>query len=47
MYVALAEGNRSSVMGASTKGNGHYIWTSGTPLVLERAKDMLFGQGAA
>ena len=33
-------------MGASTKGAVHYIWTTDTPLVLERAKDMLFGQGA-
>ena len=42
---ALAEGNESLIMGVSTKGAGHYIWTSGTTLVLERAKDMLFGQG--
>ena len=29
----------------SAKGAGHHIWQSGTPLVLERAKDMVFGQG--
>ena len=46
VHVALAEGNISLVMGVSMKGAGHYIWTSGTPLVLERAKDMVFGQGA-
>ena len=40
----LAEGNRSLIMVASTKGGGHYIWTSGNPL--ERAKDMVFGKGA-
>ena len=41
----LAEGNKSLIMGASAKGAGHYIWTSGTLLLLERAKDMVFGQG--
>ena len=44
--VALAESNKSLIMGASTKGAGHHIWTSGTPLVLERAKNMIFGKGA-
>ena len=46
VQIALAAGHGSLVMGVSTKGAGHYNWTTGTPLVLERAKDMLFGQGA-
>ena len=46
MQVALAEGHKSLVMGAGTKGAGHYIWTCGTPLVLKQVKDMIFGQGA-
>ena len=46
MQVVLPEGNRSLVMGASTKGPGHCIWTSGTPLAFQWTKDMIFGQGA-
>ena len=45
VQVAMAEGNNSLIMGASTKGVGHYMWTSVTLLVFERAKDMVFGQG--
>ena len=33
VQIALAEGNRSLAMGASTKGARHCIRTSGTPLV--------------
>ena len=43
MQVALVRDNRSLVMGASMKGAKHYMWTSGTLLVVERAKDMVFG----
>ena len=39
-------GQQKSGHGAGTKGARHYFWTSGTPLVLERAKDMVFGWGA-
>ena len=46
VQVVLVEGNKSLVMGASTKGARHYIITSGTTAVLGQAKDIVFGQGA-
>ena len=44
--VALAAGSREVVMGVSTKGIGHYVWTCGTPRLLSQVKDMIFGPQA-
>ena len=35
-------GAREMVMGGSTKGEGHYLWISGTPGVIGLVKSMIY-----
>ena len=42
----LVGGARNLVMGVNTKGEGHYLWTSGTQGVLSQVKKMVFGPHA-
>ena len=39
----LARGAREIVMGVSTKGNGYYLWISGTPGVIGQVRSMVYG----
>ena len=41
--VMLVGGERDLVMGASTKGEEDYLWTTGTQGVLSQVKNMVFG----
>ena len=44
--VMLAGGARDLVMGESTKGEGHHLWTNGILGLLSQLKNMVFGPQA-
>ena len=45
VWVALATWSCDLVLGASTRGEGHYVWMSGTPHVLAQVRDKGLGWG--